>query len=93
MKKHIPFLLSLFFVLLYILWLFFTGLHFMPSSGYRIHDRPVPEASIMTGRDRSDSHSSTRELLPNEKVNINTADAETLQLLSGIGPALASAIV
>lgn len=93
MKKHIPLLISLFLVFLYILWLFFTGLLFMPASGYRIHSRSVSEDLIMVGRDRSVSHSSTRELLPGEKINLNTADAETLQLLSGIGPALSSAII
>ena len=93
MKKHILLLISISFVFLYLLWLTLSSLHFMPESGYRIHSRAVSEDLILTGRDSADRHSSTRELLPGEKIDLNTADAETLQLLSGIGPSLSSAII
>ena len=95
MKKHITItiILSLFFVMLYLLWLFFTVVLFMPDSGYRIFSRAVAEDSILIGRDNPDTRNAKRELLPGEQIDINTADADTLQLLSGIGPSLSTAII
>ena len=40
-----------------------------------------------------DGEQTALELLPNEKLNINTATAEELTKLPGIGPALSQAIV
>ena len=65
----------------------------MPDSGYRMFSRAVAEDSLLIGRDNPDIRSTNRELLPGERININTADADTLQLLSGIGPTLSTAIV
>lgn len=93
MNKRITLILSLFFVMLYMLWLFFTSVLFMPDSGYRMFSRAVAEDSLLIGRDNPDIRSTNRELLPGERININTADADTLQLLSGIGPTLSTAIV
>ena len=93
MKKHIPLLISISFVVLYLLWLILSSLFFMPASGYRIHDRTVSEDVILAGRDSSSRHNASRELLPGEKIDLNTADADTLQLLRGIGPSLSSAII
>ncbi len=93
MKKHILLLSSVSLVFLYLLWLFLSSMFYMPAAGYRIHDRAVSEDMILTGRDIPERRSASRELLPGEKINLNTADAETLQLLDGIGPALSSAII
>ena len=52
--------------------------------------RAVSEEAILTG---GDGEQTALELLPNEKLNINTATAEELTKLPGIGPALSQAIV
>lgn len=53
--------------------------------------RSADEAAVLTGEDRQ--YSPQSDLLTGEKVNINTADAETLMLLPGIGEVLAARIV
>lgn len=58
------------------------------SDGVRVQV-PAESAAIMTGADAGNSDS----LAPGETVNINAADAGTLQKLPGIGPELAQRIV
>ena len=52
--------------------------------------KTASEEAILTG---GDGEQTALELLPNEKLNINTATAEELTKLPGIGPALSQAIV
>ena len=59
----------------------------------RIHAREAELSQLMTGRDDPDLGTVTREILPEEKLDLNTASAEELQRLEGIGPVLAEAIV
>ena len=55
-----------------------------------ISARAASEEATLTG---GDGEQAALELLPNEKLNINTATAEELTKLPGIGPALSQAIV
>ena len=55
-----------------------------------ISARAASEEATLTG---GDGEQTALELLPNEKLNINTATAEELTKLPGIGPALSQAIV
>lgn len=66
--------------------------YFMPfvSPGTYITADAVPESEILRGNNEPGPE---LRLAAGEKVNINTADAETLQMLPGIGPVLAQAIV
>ena len=59
--------------------------------GTYITARPVSKEKILTGNNEPAEES--KQLLPGEKININTADEEELALLPGIGPALAKAVV
>jgi CheY-like chemotaxis protein len=62
---------------------------------------PVPAAAASSGAEASaaastaekESQASAGKQAPSEKVNINTADAETLQTLPGIGEVLAGRIL
>ena len=62
---------------------------------------PVPAAAASSGAEASaaassaekESQASTGKQAPSEKVNINTADAEALQTLPGIGEVLAGRIL
>lgn len=65
----------------------------MPQDGYRVHSRAAAEDTLLAGRDNPESRSITKELLPGELIDLNTADSDTLQLLKGIGPTLSSAII
>ena len=53
--------------------------------------RSVPEEELMRGGDDPDTDYT--ELLPGEKININTADADELTKLPGIGDTLAENII
>lgn len=55
-----------------------------------ISAKAVSEETILTG---GDGEQTALELLPDEKLNINTATAEELMKLPGIGAALSQAIV
>lgn len=61
------------------------------GSGVRISARGADEVQLMTGGD--DAGRESPELLPGERIDINTATAEQLQKLPGIGEALAQAIM
>jgi competence protein ComEA len=53
--------------------------------------KPAQQAAPVSGA--QNPAPSTVKLAPGQKVNINTADAETLQALPGIGPVKAQAII
>ena len=55
-----------------------------------ISAKAVSEETILTG---GDGEQTALELLPDEKLNINTATAEELMMLPGIGQTLSQAIV
>lgn len=62
-----------------------------PAGGTaKISAKAVPETAILTG---GDGEQPALELLPGEKLNINTATAEELMMLPGIGQTLSQAIV
>ena len=60
------------------------------GSPVEISAKAVPQQAILTG---SNGEQTALELLPGEKLNINTATAEELMKLPGIGEALSQAIV
>ena len=60
------------------------------SLGVSVRALRTAEEQTLTGGDEA-SHE-TSELLPGELVDLNTASADQLQKLPGIGPALAKAI-
>lgn len=61
-----------------------------PSRETEIRARHASEEAVMTG---GNVETAERELLPDEKLNINSADEAELTLLPGIGDTLAAAIV
>ena len=63
---------------------------FLPRQGVSTAAAEAEREELMTG---GDDGSVTRELLPSEKININTAGSEELQKLKGIGPVLAERII
>lgn len=61
-----------------------------PPRETEIRARHASEEAMMTG---GNAETAERELLPGEKLNINSADEAELTMLPGIGGALAAAIV
>ena len=88
-KKILIFSLTL--CLLYILALLVESFLFMESGNITFSFEAADAVEIMTGRD--DGIRVSRELLPNQTVNINVASQEELMLLPGIGEKLAESIV
>jgi len=84
---------SLFLSAAFLIWLLVDSLSFMPKDGTRVYAREAELSQLMTGRDDPDTGIVTREILPQERLDLNTASAEDLQRLEGIGPVLAEAIV
>lgn len=65
---------------------------FMPRDGLaEIKAASVPQKEVLTGRDQAAGPA--LELLPGEKLDINSATAEELSRLPGIGEKLSQAIV
>lgn len=62
---------------------------FRPSESGITSERSADTAEIMTGGDGESSD----ELLPGDKININTANLETLCLLPGIGETIGQRII
>ncbi len=79
--------LALVFLAALLLW----ALCFAPAGQLRMAACPATQSALMTGGD--DSSGTATELLPGELVNINTATAQQLQRLPGIGETLSEAIV
>jgi len=88
-KKILIFSLTL--CMLYILALLVESFLFMESGNITFSFEAADAVEIMTGRD--DGIRVSRELLPNQTVNINAASQEELMLLPGIGEKLAESIV
>lgn len=75
------------------LCLAFAMVVFLPGAG-RAAPQPAEEAEQeRTLRGADDPTRTALELLPGEVLDLNTATAEELQKLPGIGPALSQAIV
>ncbi|MCR5088820.1 MAG: helix-hairpin-helix domain-containing protein [Oscillospiraceae bacterium] len=91
MRKQTTVLLSLGLSLAFLCFLAVYGAHFMPVEGARVVSRPVPEDQLLAGRDSAGERSIS--LLRGNPLDLNTADSEELQLLEGIGPVLADAIL
>lgn len=89
MSKRCAVLLSLLLVLIFSAAVLIMRL---PSGkdGVFIRTRSVEKESVLTG---ADGERDSLELLPGEKLNINTAAAEELMKLPGIGETLSRAIV
>ena len=67
------------------------SLGFWSPGRVKVSALPAESAAILTGRDEPGGLPS--ELLPGQKLDINTASLEELQLLPGIGDTLAQAIL
>lgn len=63
----------------------------LPQPGLSVRARPADESLVLQG---ADDPSHTRpQLLPGEKLDINSASMEELMLLPGVGKALAEDII
>lgn len=92
MKVSKAVLLPLALVLVFTAGLFVHSLAFFPVRGTRVVAAEANPHLVMTGRDER-AVGSRREILPDERININTATVEELMLLDGIGETLAQRIV
>ena len=63
----------------------------VPGAGPRLNAAPMAEEALEEAGTRV--LPGDRELLPDERVNLNTADEQELMLLPGIGESLARSIV
>ncbi len=91
MRKQTAVLLSLGLSLAFLCFLAVYDMQFMPAQGNRVVARPVTEDQLLAGRDAAGER--TISFLQGNPIDLNTADVGELQLLEGIGPALADAIV
>jgi competence ComEA-like helix-hairpin-helix protein len=64
-----------------------------PAVSAPVPATPVKKLAPATSSSAKKSPASTAKLAPGQVVNINTADAATLEALPGIGPAKAQAII
>ncbi len=83
--------LSLAAALLFALACLALSLGFAPAGQLRLAARPAESAALLAGRDEPGRLPT--ELLPGQTVDINSAPAEELALLPGIGEVLAQAII
>ena len=91
MSRKRAVLLSTLLFLAFAACLLAEGLGFLPKEGVRVQARAAEASRLLTGRDDPDTE--PLELLPGEKVDINSANARQLQKLPGIGEVLAQAIL
>ena len=93
MNRKIAFLCSILLAGTYIAYFAISSHWFYPVHGYRVQTRAIQENLLYAGRDQTENTRQLRTLLPGETININTADADALQRLPGIGPALSEQII
>lgn len=77
-----------------LLLLLYAALVLLLSAGFSLpgpHARRARASAILTGRDDPDREPA--ELLPGQRLDLNTASAQQLRLLPGIGESLSQAIV
>lgn len=92
MSSKLALRLSLLLAGIFLLALLISSALFMPRSGLaEIKAASVPQEVVLTGRDRNAGPA--LELLPGEKLDINSATAAELSRLPGIGEKLSQAIV
>ena len=91
MSRNRAVLLSVLLFLVFAAALPAASLAFLPREGVRVLARAADAGRVLTGRD--DPGAETLELLPGERLNINSAGVSQLQKLPGIGEGLAQAIV
>lgn len=92
MSSKLAVSLSLLLTIVFILSLVISAALFMPRDGLvRIKAAPAPQEAVLTGRDQTAGPA--LELLPGEKLDINSATAAELARLPGIGEKLSQAIV
>ena len=90
-SKKTALFLSLGAALAALLLILFSSLGFIVPGQVKTAAAPTESAALLTGRDEPDRLPT--ELLPGQQVNVNTASAEELQLLPGIGDVLSQAII
>ena len=90
MSRKQALIFSLSAVLVFSAAVLLLRLPWRPRKPVEISARAMSEEAILTG---GDGEQTALELLPDEKLNINTATAEELTKLPGIGTVLSQAIV
>lgn len=92
MSSKLALRLSLLLTGVFLMALLVSSALFMPRGGLaEIKAAAAPQEAVLTGRDQSAGPA--LELLPGEKLDINSAAAEELARLPGIGEKLSQAIV
>ena len=90
-SKKSALFLSLGAALAALLLILFSARGFMVPGQVKAAAAPAGSAALYAGRDEPGKLPT--ELLPGQQVNINTASAEELQLIPGIGDILSQAII
>lgn len=91
-KPRIPILAILTVLFAVFLGGFFVGRN-VNRTPVQISRLPAPTQALQTVAATSPEATESTESVPSGPININTADAETLDYLPGIGPVLAQRIV
>ena len=88
MKRYVHLWLSL---LVFVAFVAAVAAYRSSAPGLRLEHAEIPPERILSGND--DGSRLALELLPDERINVNTATAEELRRLPGIGEVLSEAIV
>ena len=70
-----------------------VAIYYVAAPPVRVEHADIPPERMLTGGDEGAETRAALELLPEERINVNTASAEELKRLPGIGDVLAEAIV
>lgn len=70
-----------------------VGVYYLAAPPVRAEHANIPQERMLSGGDEGWERRTVPELLPDERININTASTDELKRLPGIGDVLAGEIV
>ena len=90
MKSRGAWIASLVLIAVFSAW---TAAYYLSAPAVRAEHADIPQERMLTGGDEGWERRTVPELLPDERINVNTAPADELKRLPGIGDVLAEAII